>query len=69
MLQDIGNTGDDHLCASSGVRPSRTNLSCGSSSTNIDDEDGASNDDDSESEEASCTSARVKRSRGSVGDT
>ena len=63
MFEDLRNTGDDHWCASSGARPSQTNLDCDASPINLDDEDEADNDDDSEPEEVTPTSVRGKRGR------
>ncbi|RLN39941.1 uncharacterized protein C2845_PM01G34660 [Panicum miliaceum] len=62
MFEDLRNTGDDHRCASSGARPSQTNLDCDASPINLDDEDEANNDDDSEPKEVTPTSVREERS-------
>nr|XP_034584533.1 uncharacterized protein LOC117847427 [Setaria viridis] len=63
MFEDLRNTGDDHWCASSGARPSQTNLDCDTSPINLDDEDEADNDDESELEEVTPTTVRGKRGR------
>ncbi|XP_034601247.1 uncharacterized protein [Setaria viridis] len=63
MFEDLRNTEDDHWCASSGARPSQTNLDCDASPINLDDEDEADNDDDSEPEEVTPSSVRGKRGR------
>lgn len=66
MFEDLRNTGDDHWCASSGVRPSEASLTREDAPLPVDDDeddDAADDDDDSEAEEVTPTSVREKRAK------